>query len=87
MITDPLPNEAEAAWTVALASDEGLRAMCTVAPKEVVRLAWIMGHYKGRLAGVLAAQVIYAEAMIQRDRLKRYEGGPEHDMDTRGGRL
>lgn len=84
---DEVKAMAEAAYAVALASDDGLRAMCTVAPPEVIRMAWIMGHYKGRIAGVIAAETIYAEAMIRRDVTERHEGRPEHDKDTRGNPL
>lgn len=63
MSNDPLHAEAETAWAMAYASDEGLRAMCSIAPQEVVRLAWIMGHYKGKIAGAIAAQVVYAESL------------------------
>jgi hypothetical protein len=82
-----LQAEAETAWAMALASDEAIRAMCTVAPQEVVRMAWIMGHFKGRLDGVIAAENIYAEAMISKDKAERFEGRPEHDRDTRGNPL
>lgn len=86
-MSQQLQAEAEAAWAMAFASDDAIRAMCTVAPQEVVRVAWIMGHFKGRIAGVVAAENIYAEAMISKDKVARFEGLPEHDRDTRGNPL
>lgn len=79
--------EAETAYALALASDEGLRAMTTVAPPEIVRIAWIMGHYKGRRDGMIQAEVVYAQRMLQRDKEERYTGRAEHDRDTRGNQL
>ena len=80
-------SEVETAYALELASNEGLRAMCELAPQDVVRMAWIMGHYKGRGAGLKQAEDLYAEAMIRRDQLQRHTGTAEHDKDARGNPL
>jgi hypothetical protein len=79
--------DTEAEWAMALASDEGVRALCEVSPPGVVRTAWMLGHNKGRRTGLVEAQVRYADAMIQRDKMVRHTGTAEHDKDARGNPL
>lgn len=40
---------AQAAFAMELASSAALQALCTIASKEVVRMAWLLGHCQGRL--------------------------------------
>lgn len=79
--------EAETAWAIALASDEAVRALCTVAEASAVRMAWMLGHCQGRIAGLTTAENMYAARMTQRDKQERHTGTAEHDTDTRGNPL
>lgn len=87
MSNEQMHAEAETAWALALVSDEAVQALCLVAPKEIIRMAWMLGHYKGRIDGTINAEVKYAEAMIQRDRIERHSGRPDQDTTTRGDSL
>ena len=84
---DTIYAEAEAAWALTLASDESVRALCSVTDPRLIRAAWMSGHCKGRLHGMIDAQMKYAEAMIQRDKLERHTGRQEHDLDSGGNPL
>lgn len=81
---DQIHAEAETAWALAVASEEAVRALCSVADPALIRMAWLLGHYKGRLAGMTSAENIYAESMIRRDKLERGAGRTEHDLDSSG---
>ena len=79
------PNEtqadAEAAYAIEHAQNDGLRAMCTVAPPEIVRMAWVMAYMQGRVAGLRAAEEIWNRHVdVKRD----VECDPRNDWSTRG---
>ena len=79
--------EAETAWALAVASEEAVRALCSVADPDLIRMAWLLGHYKGRLTGMISAENAYAEQMLRRDAELRQSGRPEHDLDSGGNPL
>ena len=76
--------EAETAWVLARASDPAVRALCTVAEAGVVRMAWLLGHCQGRVAGLVQAENVYANAFVKRDQLARSDGDARNDTSTRG---
>lgn len=55
-VTDDPKASAEAAFAVEFASSAALQGLSTVAKKEVVRMAWLLGYCKGRSDAFLTAR-------------------------------
>ena len=51
--------------------------------RDALRSAFVLGELTGRIAMARKSD-LYAEAMLQRDKIERYQGRPDQDLDTFG---
>ena len=52
--------------------------------RDALRAAYVLGELTGKIAMARKGENLYADAMIQRDKIERHTGRPEHDADTFG---